>query len=130
MANQDQHFSSFINTVDKRFSNVMAAIQKNHQDSVAISELAHRSMDALDHEFVILGQLIIQQTNVSAQLEKELKHIKLELHDVVKGKLSPFLLPPHVLKSSIHQVQNIITENFQHFQISNIDPLINTRSGN
>lgn len=123
MANQDQHLSSFINTVDKSFSNVMAAIQKNHQDAVAISELAHRSIDALDHEFVILGQLIIQQTNVSAQLEKELEHIKLELHDLVKGKLSPFLLPPHVLKSSIHQVQNIITEKFQHFQISNIDPL-------
>ena len=71
----------------------MAAIQKNHQDAVAISELAHRSMDALDHEFVI----------------------ELELHDLVKGKLSLFLLPPHVLKSSIHQVQNIITEKFQHF---------------
>ena len=61
MANQDQHLSSFINTVDKRFSNVMAAIQKNHQDAVAISELAHRSMDALDDEFLILGQLIIQE---------------------------------------------------------------------
>ena len=48
----------------------MAAIQKNHQDAVAVSELAHRSMDALDHDFVILGQLIIQQTNVSAQLKK------------------------------------------------------------
>ena len=42
---------------------------------------------------------------------------------MVKGKLSPFLLPPHVLNSSINQVQNIITEKFQHFQISNIYPL-------
>ena len=53
MANQNQHQHS-----DKRFSNVMATIQKNHQDAVAVSELAHRSMDALDHDFVILGQLI------------------------------------------------------------------------
>ena len=69
------------------------------------------------------GSAYYPANKFSAQLEKELEDIKLELHDLVKGKLSPFLLPPHVLKSSIHQVQNIITEKFQHFQISNIDPL-------
>lgn len=30
MVHQDQHLSSFINTVDKRFSNVLAAVKKNH----------------------------------------------------------------------------------------------------
>lgn len=42
---------------------------------------------------------------------------------MVKGKLSPFLLSPHVLKSSLNQVQNIITEKFPQFQVSNKDPL-------
>lgn len=53
MVHQDQHLhvSSFINTVDKRFSNVLAAVKKNHQDAVTIFRLAHASMDALDHEF-------------------------------------------------------------------------------
>lgn len=123
MAHQDQHLSSFIDAVDKRFNNVMSAILKNHQDAVALSDLAHRSMDALDHEFIILTQLIIKQTNVSAQLEKELEHIKLGLHDLVKGKLSPFLLTPHILRSSILQVQDIITNNFPHFHVANKDPL-------
>lgn len=51
MVHQDQHLSAFINTVDKRFSNVLAAVKKNHQDAVTIIRLAHASMDALDHEF-------------------------------------------------------------------------------
>lgn len=123
MAHQDQHLSSFIYTVDKRFSNVLAAVQKNHQDAVAIFRLVHVSMDALDHEFLIMSQLTIQQTNVSAQLEKELEYIKLGIHDLVKGKLSSSLLSPHVLKSSLNQVQNIITEKFPQFQVSNKDPL-------
>lgn len=81
-------------------------------------------MDALDHEFLILSELIIKQTNVSAQLEKELEHIKLGLHDLMKGKLSPFLLTPHILKSSIDQVQSIISDKFPKFHISNKDPLL------
>lgn len=51
MVHQDQHLSSFINTVDKRFSNVLAAVKKNHQDAFTNFRLAHASMDALDHEF-------------------------------------------------------------------------------
>lgn len=77
MAQQDHHLSSFISTVDKRFNNVMSAVQKNHQDAIALSSLAHRSKDALEHEFVILCELILTQTNVTAQLEKELEHVKL-----------------------------------------------------
>lgn len=114
MAHQDQHLSSFIDTVDKRFNNVMSAILKNHQDAVALSDLAHRSMDALDHEFII---------HVTAHLEKELEHIKLGLHDLVKDKLSTFLLTPHILKSAILQVQNLITNKFSQFHVSNKDPL-------
>lgn len=48
MVHQDQHLSSFINT---GFSNVLAAVKKNHKDAVTIFRLAHASMDALDHEF-------------------------------------------------------------------------------
>lgn len=101
----------------------MSAILKDQQDAVALSDLAHRSMDTLDHEFIILTQLIIKQTNVSAQLEKELEHIQLGLHDLVKGKLSPFLLTPHILRSSILQIQDIITNNLPHFHVLNKDPL-------
>lgn len=123
MAQQDRHLSFFILTVDKRFNNIMAAVQESHQDTVALSDLARRSMDALDHYFVILSQLILKQTNASAQLGKELVHIKLGIHDLVNGKLSPFILPKAALQSSIRQVQDIISDKFPQFYLSHIDPL-------
>lgn len=111
-AQQDRHLSFFILTVDKRFNNIMAAVQENHQDAVALPDLARRSLDALDHDFVILSQLILKQTNTSAHLGEELVHIKLGIHDLVKGKLSPFILPKAALQSSIRQVQDIISDKF------------------
>lgn len=112
MAQQDRHLSFLILTVDKRFNNIMAAVKENHQDAVALSDLARRSLDALDHDFVILSQLILKQTNTSAHLGEELVHIKLGIHDLVKGKLSPFILPKAALQSSIRQVQDIISDKF------------------
>ena len=50
MAQQDEHSSSFISTVDERLQNVMPAVTKNNRDAMASSVLAHRSMNTLDHE--------------------------------------------------------------------------------
>lgn len=104
----------------------MSAAQKNHQDAIALSNLAHRSMDALEHEFVILSELILKQTSVSTQLEKELKHVKLGIHDLTKGKLSPFILSLEILPSSLRQVQDILSNQFTQYHISHIDPPIIT----
>lgn len=122
-AQQDQHLSLFISTVDKRFDTIMPAVQENHQNAVALSDLAYRSLDALDNDFVILSQLILKQTNASAQLGKELEHIKLGIHDRVKGKLSSFILPKAALQSSIRQVQDIISDKVPQFYLSHTDPL-------
>lgn len=80
-------------------------------------------MDALEHEFVILSKLILKQTSVSAQLEKELKRVKLGIHNLTKGKLSPFILSLEILQSSLRQVQDILSNQFTQYHISHIDPL-------
>lgn len=72
----------------------MPAVQENHQDAVALSDLAYRSLDALDNDFVILSQLILKQTNASAQLGKELEHIKLGIHDRVHSSYQKQLYNP------------------------------------
>ena len=69
MAVQEKHFSSFISAVDERFNYIMDAVQKNHQDTMALNDLLFSSMDAMEHEFVLLEQLILKQTNASSQLD-------------------------------------------------------------
>lgn len=123
MAVQEKHLSSFISTVDARFNNVMGAIKKNHDDTVALTDLLHRSVDSAENEFALLEQLILKQTNATATLNLALKHIKISIHDLIKGKLSPFLLTPHVIKSSLNQIQSIIDQKYPQFNIIHKDPL-------
>ena len=123
MATQEKHLSSFIAAVDGRFENTMAAVQKNHQDSVMFAKEAQRSLDAVDHELVLLDEMILKQVNASARLNSELEHVKLGIHDLVKGKLSPFLITPHIIKTSIRQIQVILDTKFTSFHIIHKDPL-------
>lgn len=123
MAVQAKHLSSFISTVDARFNNVMGAIKKNHDDTVALTDLLHRSVDSAENEFALLEQLILKQTNATATLNLALEHIKISIHELIKGKLSPFLLTPHVIKSSLNQIQSIIDQKYPQFNIIHEDPL-------
>lgn len=123
MAVLEKHLSSFISTVDARFNNVMNAITRNHNDIVALTDLLHQSVDSVEHEFALLEQLILKQTNASTHLNLTLQHIKISIHELLKGKLSPFLITPHVIKSSVHQIQNIIDEKYPQFNIIHNDPL-------
>ena len=123
MAVQEKHLSSFISAVDECFNNIMDAVQKNHQDTMALNDLLFSSMDGMEHEFVLLEQLILKQTNASSQLDIALEHIKLSIHELVKGKLSPFLINPHALKSALNQIHTIIDKKFPQFNIIHKDPL-------
>ncbi|KAK3083806.1 hypothetical protein FSP39_003442 [Pinctada imbricata] len=123
MAIQEQHLSSVISNVNDRFDNVMNAVQENHQDTVALTSLLQTSIDAMEHEFAILESLILKQTNASAQLQNALEHVKLSVHELLKGKLSPFLITPQNIRSSLHQVQSIIDNKFPKFHIIHKDPL-------
>ncbi|KAK3105717.1 hypothetical protein FSP39_004121 [Pinctada imbricata] len=122
MATQEKHLSSFISSVDERFQNVMNAVKQNHNDAVALSKLMSSSFDALSHEVMILETLTIEQINASAKLDLTLEHLKTGVHDLVKGKLSPFLLSSHAIRTSINQVQNIIDAKFSLFNIIHKDP--------
>ena len=55
MAVHEKHLSSFISTVNKRFDNVMNAVEQNHRDAVMYATQAQHSIDAVEHEFMLLG---------------------------------------------------------------------------
>lgn len=123
MAIQEKHLSSFISTVDARFNNIVSAVKKNHQDTVALTDLLHSSVDTVEHEFILLEQLIMKQTNASAHLQQALDRVKLSIHELIKGKLSPYLITPQAITSSLHQIQSIMDKKYPQFTIIHKDPL-------
>ncbi|CAC5398186.1 unnamed protein product [Mytilus coruscus] len=69
-----------------------------------------------------LTEYLFQETNSSAIMNKHLEELTLSVHELLKGKLSPFLLSPHDLKKTIHQIQTILDTKFKGFHLTHTDP--------
>ncbi|XP_033734065.1 uncharacterized protein LOC117323140 [Pecten maximus] len=123
MAEEAHQLTSFISTVNDRFDNVIKAVKTNHDQAITLSNQFATSLDGLEHEFVLLENMMLTQTNATTILNKHLEHVKLAIHDLVKGKLSPFLLSPHVISDSLKQVQSIMVRKFPGFNIIHRNPL-------
>lgn len=64
----------------------------------------------------------MKQTNVSAHLQQALDHAKLSIHELIKGKLSPYLITPQAITSSLHQIQSFMDKKYPKFTIIHKDP--------
>ncbi|CAC5426198.1 unnamed protein product [Mytilus coruscus] len=71
---------------------------------------------------VKLSNLLIDQMNLSSSVNKYLEELKIGIHEMVKGNLSPFLISPNILKSTLKHVQLILNEKFKGFYLLNTDP--------
>ena len=56
-----------------------------------------------------------KRMNDSSEINKYLEEIIIGVHELMKGKLSPFLVPPHVLKHTICQIQIILIRKSKFF---------------
>ncbi|XP_069132410.1 uncharacterized protein [Argopecten irradians] len=123
MAQEAHQLTSFMSTVNDRLDNVVKAVQINHDQTITLSNQFAASLDGIEHEFVLLENMMLSQINVTTVLNKHLEHAQLAIHDLVKGKLSPFLFSPHDLKSALKQVQSIMTRKIPGFRIIHNDPI-------
>lgn len=64
----------------------------------------------------------MKQTNVSGHLQQALDHAKLSIHELIKGKLSPYLITPQAITSSLHQIQSFMDKKYPKFTIIHKDP--------
>ncbi|CAG2247995.1 unnamed protein product [Mytilus edulis] len=51
--------------------------------------------------------------NETAEINKYLEELKIAVHELVKGKLSPFLISPQNLKHTIQHIQSILNDKFK-----------------
>ncbi|XP_069116722.1 LOW QUALITY PROTEIN: uncharacterized protein [Argopecten irradians] len=123
MASQSHQLTSFISVVNERLDNIVEAVKSNHDQTVTLSEQFTASLDGIEHELVLLDNLMLTQINATSTLDKHLEHAKLAIHDLAKGKLSPFLLSPKIMKSTLKQVQNIMSSKYKGFSIIHNEPL-------
>ncbi|XP_069109820.1 uncharacterized protein [Argopecten irradians] len=123
MAKEAYQLTSFMTTVNERFDNVIDAVKTNHDQSITLANQFASSLDGIEHSFVLLENMMLTQINATTVLNKHLEHTKLAIHDLVKGRLSPFLLSPKDISHTLRQVQNILSRKYPGFNIIHKDPL-------
>lgn len=123
MAHEAHELTSFMSAVNDRFDNVVKAVKLDHDQTMTLSQQFAASLDGMEHEFLILENMMLIQINATTVLDKHLEHAKLAVHDLVKGKLSPFLLSPKDLRTTLKQVQRIMNRKYPGFHIIHNNPL-------
>lgn len=122
MAHHDELLSSYMSKTDKRFGNIVSEIKNNHDFIQNVTQETAKFITEFEKVSAKLSSLSLKQMNDSSEINKYLEEITIGIHELVKGKLSPFLVPPHVLKHTISQIQIILNEKFKGFYLTHSDP--------
>ncbi|CAC5370072.1 unnamed protein product [Mytilus coruscus] len=113
MAHHDELLSSYMSKTDKRFDNIVSEIQNNHDFIQNVTQETAKFITEFEKVSAKLSSLSLKQMNDSSEINKYLEEITIGVHELLKGKLSPFLIPPHVLKHTISQIQIILNDKFK-----------------
>ena len=118
MQQHEDGLSSFMSTANTRMTNLMNGIHENHD---AISEL-HSTMKTtfkqLDQSFTTMGVLITNQMRHSQQLQYALEELISGVYDLTQGKLSPALIPSHILSKCLDHIQSVLHDKFKGLHLS------------
>ncbi|CAC5365736.1 unnamed protein product [Mytilus coruscus] len=122
MAHHDELLSSYMSKTDKRFDNIVSEIQNNHDFIQNVTQETAKFITEFEKVSAKLSSLSLKQMNDSSEINKYLEEITIGVHELLKGKLSHFLIPPHVLKHTISQIQIILNDKFKGFYLTHTDP--------
>ena len=122
MSHHDEELSSFMTNTDSRFSNVMRGIQKNYDSIQNVTFETAKFVAHFEDVSLKLSNLFIDQMNDSSVITKYLEELNIGIHEMVKGKLSPFLISPKILNDAIKHIKLILSDKFKGFYLLNSDP--------
>lgn len=122
MAHHEHQLSSFMLNIDKRFENLMLAVNNtaillNNTSEAYEAELKHVK-DLNLH----ISQLIVKQINSSTVVNTQLENLKMAIHELVQGRISPYLIAPDIISKTIRQIQSILNKQFKGFKILKSGP--------
>ncbi|CAG2216296.1 unnamed protein product [Mytilus edulis] len=113
MSHHDEELSSFMTNTDSRFSNLMRGIQKNYDSIQNVTFETAKFVAHFEDVSLKLSNLFIDQMNDSSVITKYLEELNIGIHEMVKGKLSPFLISPKILNDAIKHIKLILSDKFK-----------------
>ena len=112
------HMSSFMEKANKRMDNLMTGVKNNEMAITYIHTQLQTSIRDLQNNFEQMTGILVKQIQNSNQLNHLLDEVKLGIIDLVKGKLSPLILPPELLEATIKDIQNLLNSKYPEFYVA------------
>ena len=122
MAHHHDLLSSFMSQTDQRFENIMSGVQENYEHIQNITMETAKFIAHFEDVNIKLSKLFTEQMNSSSSINRYLEELKIGIHEMVRGKLSPFLISPSILHRTIRHIQHILSEKFKDFSLLHTDP--------
>lgn len=92
--------------------NLISGIQTNEMAISYVQSLLQTTVEDLQYNLDHMLSLFTKQVQHSTHLNHELDELKVGILDLVKGKLSPLLIPTSVLKSTFNEIQNLLDKKY------------------
>ncbi len=117
-----QHLSSFMKLVDTRFHNALNAVKINHNAIENLSLTLGQDLQSFRTTFLSLTALLTDQIQQASTVEHQLTQLKTGITQLIQGKLSSFLISPHILQQTIHHLSMLLSDNYPGFTLIHTQP--------
>ncbi|XP_048259087.1 uncharacterized protein LOC125384301 [Haliotis rufescens] len=115
---EHQHkLTSFMASVDTRFTNALSGIKLNHEEIKYATASIQESFQNLKNAYISLSSVILHQIEQAALIEHKLQEFKFGVLDLVQGKLSPLLISPAILTTTINHIKHILHNKYNGFKL-------------
>ncbi|CAC5370307.1 unnamed protein product [Mytilus coruscus] len=116
------HFSSFMTLIDNRTNNLMNGVKTNAAEIKQITYKFYNSLTSFQHSMTNISKILITLVNNANILRENLNQLQSSIQSLAEGRISPFLLPKHILAHSLHKIQRIMSESYPGFHLTHFDP--------
>ena len=106
LAKHGGDLSSYILQLDHRVEQMMIGIKNNHMVTKLINAKLNDESRAIQDRFSTMLSLFAQQLDQSYTVNHHLDKISAAIADLVTGKLSPLIIPPGDITTTLDFVQN------------------------
>ncbi|MES9880029.1 MAG: hypothetical protein ABW185_04025 [Sedimenticola sp.] len=100
----------------------MKGIKNNEMEILYVNQQVRSNFQSLERTFSSMMTLLTKQVTDSNHINHQFDELKLAVIDLVKGQLSPILIPPQIIKSTMKDVQKILDSKFNGFYLSHNSP--------
>lgn len=124
MNQQGSYISSFMKTVDDRINNAIEGIKQNSLETASLAEKYDQITTDLEHFlFSVSSSLEREMTSTrSTYLTQRLDSLKKAISDLAEGKLSPLLISPQLIETTITSIQNMLIRQYPKYSLIATDP--------